>query len=82
MIVARRMAQALPAGSASSGAWPKTLNSLTAANFATKPANAAEAKARRWQLGEKYYFLEAGDVVEVLVEDADAHDLFGVIAES
>lgn len=26
--------------------------------------------------------LKAGDVVEVLVEDADAHDLFGVIAES
>ena len=24
--------------------------------------------------------LQAGDVVDVLVEDADAHDLFGVIA--
>ena len=26
--------------------------------------------------------LNAGDIVEVLVEDADAHDLFGVIAGS
>ena len=44
------------------GNWAK--EPPTAIDFATKPANPAEAKARRWQLGEKYYFLEAGDVVE------------------
>jgi tetratricopeptide (TPR) repeat protein len=46
------------------GQWPKALPALEEVNFATKPANAAEAKARRWQLGEKYYDSEAGDIVE------------------
>ncbi|HSQ55917.1 MAG TPA: DUF1583 domain-containing protein, partial [Gemmata sp.] len=44
------------------GAWPK--EPPAAIDFATRPATAAIAKARRWQLGEKYYFTEAGDVVE------------------
>ncbi|MBN9119886.1 MAG: DUF1583 domain-containing protein, partial [Planctomycetes bacterium] len=44
------------------GPWPKEVPAPI--DFATKPATAAEAKARRGQLGEKYYFTEAGDVVE------------------
>ena len=32
--------------------------------YPTPPLYPAEAKARRWQLGERYYFMEAGDVVE------------------
>ncbi len=44
------------------GPWAK--EAPTAIDFATKPASPAEAKARRWQLGEKYYFTEAGDVSE------------------
>ena len=43
------------------GEWPK---GAPETSFTTKPATPAEAKARRRQLGEKYYFTEAGDVVE------------------
>jgi hypothetical protein len=46
------------------GNWPKTIEKPELVGFATKPASPAEAKARRWQLGEQYYFKEAGDIVK------------------
>jgi Protein of unknown function (DUF1583)/Protein of unknown function (DUF1581) len=45
------------------GSWPKALPPAEEMALTAKPANAAEARARRWQLGERYYFTEAGDVV-------------------
>src|SRR5205823_13668225 len=45
------------------GSWPKTFSLPAGTAFATTPASPAEAKARRWQLGERYYFTEAGDVI-------------------
>jgi hypothetical protein len=45
------------------GPWAKAAVADADVGFATKPATPAEGRARRWQLGEKYYFLEAGDVV-------------------
>ncbi len=44
------------------GPWAK--DAPAAIDFATKPATPADAKARRWQLGEKYYSTEAGAVAE------------------
>jgi tetratricopeptide (TPR) repeat protein len=46
-----------------SGSWPKAVGSQEEVGFRTKPPTAEAARARRWQLGERYYFTEAGDVV-------------------
>jgi hypothetical protein len=47
-----------------SGPWPQAVGSADEVGFQTKPPTAEAARARRWQLGERYYFTEAGDVVE------------------
>ncbi|MBX9584321.1 MAG: DUF1583 domain-containing protein, partial [Gemmataceae bacterium] len=44
------------------GPWPKSVEPAAVA-FATTPESPAAARARRWQLGERYYFTEAADVV-------------------
>jgi tetratricopeptide (TPR) repeat protein len=44
------------------GPWSKEVPA--AITFSTEPANGAQAKARRQQLGERYYSTEARDVVE------------------
>lgn len=46
------------------GPWPKAVGSADEVALTAKPASPAEAKARRWQLGERFYFTEAGDVAE------------------
>jgi tetratricopeptide (TPR) repeat protein len=46
-----------------SGPWPRAVGSPEEMGFQTKPPSPEAARARRWQLGERYYFTEAGDVV-------------------
>jgi hypothetical protein len=45
------------------GPWPKALGSPDELVLTTKPPSPAAARARRQQLGERYYATEAGDVV-------------------
>jgi hypothetical protein len=45
------------------GSWPQTFSLPDGTAFATTPASPAEANARRWQLGERFYFTEVGDVI-------------------
>src|SRR5207302_2684398 len=40
------------------GPWPKTVGSSEEFALTAKPASPTEAKARRWQLGERYYYTE------------------------
>ncbi len=44
------------------GPWPKEVGPAEEIGFATKPPTPAVARARRHQLGERYYFTEAGTV--------------------
>jgi tetratricopeptide (TPR) repeat protein len=46
-----------------SGSWLRTLGPLDEAGLQMKPATPELARARRQQLGERFYFTEAGDVV-------------------
>jgi tetratricopeptide (TPR) repeat protein len=46
------------------GPWPKKLESTEEAAFVARANSPAEAKARRWQINERYFATEAGDVVE------------------
>jgi tetratricopeptide (TPR) repeat protein len=46
-----------------SGPWPRTVGAANEVGFQTKPPTPEASRTRRWQLGERYYFTEAGDVV-------------------
>lgn len=45
------------------GPWPRTVGTAAEIALNAKPANVAQAKARRQQLGERYYHSEAGEIV-------------------